>query len=146
MSIVFTEVPESYTLSSSEIVSVNGSTQDGHCNGTILVSPGMVECPIPHTNSFLYDGVIPTLTGLDGSEWANGLLTLNTSAISTRITFNFPNSPNYTGVESIRVVMLNCLQWGIGTSSINILGTYGGSSTDIIIGRFIPAMPTPVTL
>ena len=56
------------TLSSSEIVSVNGSTQDGHCDGAVLVSPEMVKCPMPRTNSFLYDGVIPTLTELDGSE------------------------------------------------------------------------------
>ena len=142
MSIVFKVVPESYTLSSSEIVSVNGSTQDGHCNGTLLVSPGMVECPMPRTNSFLHDGVIPTLTELDGSEWASGLLTLNPLAASTRITFNFPNTPYYNGVESVRVVMFNCPQWGIGTSSIDILGTYGGSSTDLIVGRITPAMTT----
>ena len=138
---VFTDAPESYTLSSSEIVSVNGSTQDGHCNGTTLVSQGMVVCPMPHTNSFLYDGIIPTLTELDGSEWASGLLTLNTSANSTRITFNFPNTPAYGGVASVQVVMFNCPQWGIGTSSINILGTVG-SLTDLFIGRIIPAMLT----
>ena len=96
---------------------------------------------MPQTNSFLYDGVIPSLSGLDGSEWASGLLTLNTSA-GTRITFNFPNTPeDYPGVESVRVVMFNCPQWGIGTSNINILGT-GDSSTDIIIGRIMPAMIT----
>ena len=139
--IVFTAVPDSYTLSSFEIVLVNGSTQDGHCNGATLESPGMVECPMPQTNSFLYDGVIPTLTGLDGSEWASGLLTLNTSAASTRITFNFPNTPGSAGVESVRVVMFNCPQWGIGTSSIDILGT-DGSSTDIIVGCIIPPLPT----
>ena len=107
MSIFFTEVPESYTLSSSEIVSVNGSIQDGHCNSTTLVSPGMVVCPMPCTNSFLYDGVIPTLTELDGSKLASGLLTLNTS---TRIIFNFTITPDYGGVESVRVVMFNCPQ------------------------------------
>ena len=107
MSIVFTAAPESYTLSSSEIVSVNGSTQDGHCNGAVLVSPGMVVCPMPSTNSFLYDGVIPTYTELDGSELASGLLTLYTS---TRIIFNFTITPYYGGVESVRVVMFNCLQ------------------------------------
>ena len=107
MSIVFTAAPESYTLSSSEIVSVNGSTQDGHCYGAVLVSPGMVVCPMPSTNSFLYDGVIPTHTELDGSELASGLLTLNTS---TRIIFNFTITPDYGGVESVRVVMFNCLQ------------------------------------
>ena len=101
MSIVFTAVPESYMLPSSEIVSVNGSTQDGHCNGTTLVCSGMVECPMPRTNSFLYDGVIPTLTELNGSEWASGLLTLNPLAASTRITFNFPITPAYSGVESV---------------------------------------------
>ena len=142
MSIVFKEVPESYTLSSSEIVSVNGSTQDGHCNGTTLVSPGIVECSMPRTNSFLYDGVIPILTELDGSEWAGRLLTLNTSATSTRITFNFPNTPYYSVVGSVRVVMFNCPQWGIGTISINIFGTDNGSSTVIIIGRIIPALTT----
>ena len=96
----------------------------------------MVVCPMPPTNSFLYDGVIPTLTWLDGSEWASRLLTLNTSAASTRITFNFPNTSAYGGVESVRVVMFNCPQWGIGTSSINILGTDG------FLGHIIPAMPT----
>ena len=110
------------TLSSSEIVSVNGSTQDGHCDGAVLVSPGMVKCPMPITNSFLYDGVIPTLTELDGSECASGLLTLNKSAASTRITFVFTNTPDYTGVEYVRVVMFNCPQWGTGPSYINILG------------------------
>ena len=138
---VFTAAPESYTLSSSEIVSVNGSTQDGHCNGATLVSPGMVVCPMPQTNSFLYDGVIPTLTGLDGSEWASGLLTLNTSAASTRITFDFTNTSDYTGVASVRVVMFNCPQWGIGTSNIKIL-VPGVSSTDIFLGDIIPAMLT----
>ena len=141
MSIAFTAVPESYTLSSSEIVSVDGSTQDGHCNGTILVSPGMVECPMPRTNSFLNDGDIPTLTGLNGSEWASGLITLNPLAASTRISFNFPNASAYGEVESVRVVMFNCPQWGIGTSSIDILGT-GSLSTDITVGRIIPAIPT----
>ena len=102
---------------------MNGSTQDGHYNGTSPVSPGMVVCPVSQTNSFLYDGVIPTLTGLDGSEWASGLLTLNTSAASTRITFNFTNTPAYGGVESVRVVMFNCPQWGIGMNGIVILGT-----------------------
>ena len=141
MYINVSDAPESYTLSSSEIVSVNGSTQDGHCNGATLVSPGMVECPMPRTNSFLYDGVIPTLTGLDGSEWASGLLTLNTSAASTRITFNFTSTQAYGGVECVRVVMFNCPQWGIGTSGINTLGD-DGYSTDIIVGLIIPAMHT----
>ena len=144
MSIVFTEVPESYTLSSSEIVSVNGSTQDGHCNGAVLVSPGMVECPMPHTNIFLYDGVIPIFTELDGSKWASGLLTLNPLAASTRITFNFPNTPAYGGVESVLVVMFNSPQWGIGTSRTNILGTVGGQTTDLVISYQL--CPLPVTL
>ena len=132
---VFTATPESYNLSFSEIVSVNGSTLDGHCNGATPVSPGMVECSMPHTNSFLYDGVIPTLTGLNGSEWASKLLTLSTSAASTKITFEFTSAIDYA-VESVRVVMFNCPQWGIGTSSINILGTDG------FLGHIIPAMPT----
>ena len=129
------------TLSSSEVVSINGSTQDGHCDGAVLVSPGIVKCPMPLINSFLYDGVIPTFTELDDSEWASGLLTLNTSASSTRITFVFTNTPDSTGVEYIRRVMFSCPQWGTGPSYINILGT-GGSSTDIFVGRIIPAMPT----
>ena len=102
MCIVFTAAPESYTLSSSEIVSVNGSTQDGHCNCASLVSPGMVICHMPHINSFLYDRVIPTLTELDGNEWAIGLLTPNTSVASTRITFDFTNIPAYGGVENVQ--------------------------------------------
>ena len=103
---------------------------------------------MPHSNIFLYDGVIPTLIEHDGSEWASGLLALNTSAASTRITFDFTSSlniPAYGGVENVRVVMFNCPQWGIGTSSIDILWT-GGSSTDIIVEDISHHLrPLPVT-
>ena len=77
------------------------------------------------TSSVLFDGHIPTLTGLDGDMWASQLLTIQTTARSTpnpnvfvaNVIFEFSvtETPVYRVVE---VVMFNCPQWGIGTTRI----------------------------
>ncbi len=64
-------------------------------------------------DSVLFDGNIPTLTGLDGDMWETQLLALNTSTLSS-ITFNFNGVSNYGGVGIIKVVMFktvfNCMK------------------------------------
>ena len=49
--------------------------------------------------SVLFDGKVSTLTGLDGNLWASQLLTINTTANTAEITFDFTDTPDYTGVE-----------------------------------------------
>ena len=74
-------------------------------------------CLNPRT-SVLF-GAIPTLTGLDGDQWANQLFALKGPSIE--ITFDFTGVSDYTGVEKIDVVMFNCPQWRIGLYTISIL-------------------------
>ena len=75
------------------------------------------RCPNPRT-SVLF-GTIPTLTRLDGDQWANQLFTLKGPSIE--ITFDFTGVSDYTGVEKIEVVMFNCPQWRIGLDTISII-------------------------
>ncbi len=65
--------------------------------------------------SVLFDGIIPTLTGLDGDMWATQLLTSHTFT-SSSITFNFNGIANYVGVGTIEVVMFSCSMRGIGAN------------------------------
>ncbi len=64
------------------IMSVNGSSEDGNCSLIVTI------CNEP-TTSVLQDGIIPTLTRLDGNMWASQLLTINTTHLTTYITFDF---------------------------------------------------------
>ncbi len=90
------------------IMSVNGSSEDGNCSLIVTI------CNEP-TTSVLQDGIIPTLTGLDGDMWASQLLTISST---TNITFDFQATQGYAGVERVEVVMFNCPEWGISVDSI----------------------------
>ena len=78
----------------------------------------MVVCDAPQDNSLLFDGDIPVLTGLDGEQWASGLLTLHTSGGTSQMKFRFDDAIN--NVKSIQVVMFNCPQWGISSMVTSI--------------------------
>ena len=66
----------------------------------------------------LFDGHIPTLTGLDGDMWASQLLTIQVAADPRKeITFWFHDTPTFTRVE---VLMFNCPQWELGVERIII--------------------------
>ena len=95
------------------MVSVNGSSVTGQCSN-VTNSGGIINCNDP-TSSVLFDGHIPTLTGLDGDTWASQLLTLRPFDGNSEITFEFTGSPN---IERVEVVMFNCPQWGIGVQTI----------------------------
>ncbi len=68
---------------------MNGSYENINCK---LASSARPRCREP-TTSVLQDGIIPTLTGLDGDLWASQLLTINTVLLSP-IT-----SPSYDGLR-----------------------------------------------
>ena len=68
----YTVEPSQYTAFSSK--AINGSSRDGHCLRYSNTETA-IHCFTPST-SVLFDGHIPTLTGLEGNTWASQLLTL----------------------------------------------------------------------
>ena len=96
-------------------MSVNGSSATGHC-------PKSYYQWRDPTSSVLQDGRVPTLTRLDGDYWASQLFTLHTTTrLATDITFDFRRTPDFTRVEIIEVVMLNCPEWGMEIQNIRLL-------------------------
>ncbi len=95
-------------------MSVNGSSEDGNCS-----LQAATTCNEP-TTSVLQDGIIPTLTELDGDTWASQLLTINPTDLTTDITFDFGATPGYVGVMRVEVVMFNCPELGISVDSITL--------------------------
>ena len=104
-------------------MAVNGSSSTGRCSNFIC-SSSRQNCLTPNS-SVLFDGNIPTLTGLDGDMWASQLLTINTTANTAEITFDFTDTPDYTGVGRVEVVMFNCPEWGI---SVRLIQLFSASS------------------
>ena len=96
---------------------MNGSSATGNCSSvTAFSNSRLTRCDAP-TSSVLFDGNIPTLTGLDGDMWASQLLTLQTS--SREIIFDFINSIEFR-VERIELVMFNCPEWGISVQTVRL--------------------------
>ncbi len=116
------------------IISVNGSSEDGNCS--LLATTTCIE----PTTSFLQDGIIPTLTGLDGDMWASQLLTINTDSPTTDITFDFEAAPGYFGVRRVEVVMFNCPEWGISVDSITLYESTCGASIRNILATISPTI------
>ena len=99
--------------------SVNGSCATGHCSsvtGNTCLDP---------TSSVLFDGIIPTLTGLNGNTWACQLLTMRTCTSFAVLSFDFTGTPNFVGLRRVEMVLFNCPQWDITFSSIQVVA--GGS-------------------
>ena len=133
--IIFTVYPEAYFTLASEKVSVNGSLPNGPCNGATLDS-SMVVCNTPQDNSLLFDGDIPVLTGLDGGQWASGLVTLNASDRTAEIKFTF--NQFFFVMNTVQVVMFNCPHWGISAKIISIFYAESISDGGIYVKSVIP--------
>ena len=109
--IIFVVVPAYYEFRDDQVQSVNGSSNTGHCSN---VSSTVSRCDSPST-SVLFDGIIPTLTALDGNMWATQLLTF-TSTGSGFLSFPF----RLNAIRRVGVVMFNCPQWGISLQNVTI--------------------------
>ena len=95
------------------------------------------RCDVP-TSSVLFDGNIPTLTGLGGDMWASQLLVLQLHNPNRRdIIFDFRGTPNYVGVE---LVMFNCPEWGIAVEVIELQGATSILGTASPRGSFRPTI------
>ena len=115
-------IPSSYITIDAQTVSVNGSSATGHCSS--ISSTGTASTCTDPTSSVLFDGVIPTLTGLDGDMWASQLLTLLRLSSNARATvlFDFTDKPGYVGLSGrLEVVMFNCPEKRISASTIRVL-------------------------
>ena len=119
-----TVLPSGYTAIIFGIRSANQSSPTGHCSNasdnTLSFDAGTrVSCPAP-ASSVLFDGNIPTLSGLDGNMWASQLLTMKAAQLFTIVNLDFSGVADYDGVGKIEVVMFNCPQWGIAADSITV--------------------------
>ena len=119
--------PERYTFLTG--TSVNGSSPTGNCSN-VSMDDTMITCLQP-TSSVLFDGRVPTLTGLDGDMWASQLLTINTMESLTILIFDFTDTPGYVGIQRVEVVMLNCPQWGIASTTITLTATGRGQPFNV---------------
>ena len=100
---------------------MSGSSATGHCSS--ISSTGVRSTCRDPISSVLFDGVIPTLTGLDGDMWASQLLTLQKRTNTERATvlFDFTDTPGYVGLSGrLEVVMFNCLKKRISASTIRV--------------------------
>ena len=119
-------------------MAVNGSSSTGRCS-SYIISNSRQNCLIP-TSSVLFDGNVPTLTGLDGDMWASQLLTINTTANTADITFDFTRTPDYTGVRRVEVVMFNCPEWGISVSTIALFVATSTSGSRSFVTSISPTI------
>ena len=87
---------------------MSGSSATGHCSSVSSTEVMTSICADP-TSSVLFDGVIPTLTELDGDMWASQLLTFQTTDTRASVLFDFTDTPGYVGLSGrLEVVMFNC--------------------------------------
>ena len=109
--------PSVFSFITADTISVNGSSATGHCS-SIEDNRERTNCLDP-ASSVLFDGVIPTLTGLDGDMWANQLLTLHSNS-TTSIVFSFKNV-GIPVVRRVKMVLFICEEWGISVESIKLV-------------------------
>ena len=114
-------------------MSVSGSSATGNCS-SVSNTRAKSTCTDP-TSSVLFDGVIPTLTGLDGDMWASQLLTLQKKTIARpSVTFDFTGTQDYVGLSGrLEVVMFNCPERGISASAIRVPTSSSTSVTNFMV-------------
>ena len=106
---------------------MNGSSPTGNCCN-VSMDDTMTTCSKPNS-SVLFDGHVPTLTGLDGDMWASQLLTIQTKKSPINVIFDFSDTPGYDRIERVEVVMFNCPQWGIASTTITLTGATARGQT-----------------
>ena len=99
-------------------MSVNSSSATGNCSNVTLSDNGISQTCSNPTSSVLFDGHIPTLTGLDGDLWASQLLTIEQAFNILQVHFYFTTAPSIMAVE---VVAFICPEWDIAADSIHLL-------------------------
>ena len=113
-------IPSHFNFSTLGVLAANGSSATGHCSDVTLHLNTLSTCSSP-ASSVLFDGVIPTLTALDGNTWARQLMILQEPLFGDSQYHDIVVS-SFASIHHIRrveVVLFNCPQWGTVTK-INI--------------------------
>ena len=127
-------IPSHFTFSTLGVQAANGSSATGHCSDVTPNIDSSSTCS-PPASSVLFDGVIPTLTALDGNTWARQLMILQRPSFG-RSSFSMGLSFANAWIRRVEVVLFNCPQWGIAVNRISIGFLYLGNSyyTDYAYG------------
>ena len=98
---------------------MNGSEIDAHCSNIVNSGDGTIICTDP-ASSVLFDGQIPTLTGLDSNMWASQLLTLDTIDGFATIALEFTDSSHCNMLENLDISLFHCPEWNITVQTIRL--------------------------
>ena len=120
-------IPSHFNFSTLGILAANGSSATGHCSDVTLHLNALSTCSSP-ASSVLFDGVIPTLTALDGNTWARQLMILQRPMFGSS-SFNIYSSFTNARIRRVEVVLFNCPQWDIAVNRIAIRFLYPGYSS-----------------
>ena len=117
-------IPSHFNFSTLGVLAVNGSSAIGHCPDVTPNIDSFSTCSSP-ASSVLFDGVIPTLTALDGNTWATQLMILQSSLYGSS-SFHIYSSFANTSIGRVEVVLFNCPQWDISVYSIHVAVLHSG--------------------
>ena len=118
-------IPSHFNFSTLGVQAVNGSSATGHCSDVTQHLNSLSTCSSP-ASSVLFDGVIPTLTALDGNTWARQLMILQRPLFGSS-SFNIYSSFTNAWIRRVEVVLFNCPQWGTAVNRIGIEFLYSGN-------------------
>ena len=118
VSVTLTVIPSHFNFSTLGVQAANGSSATGHCSNVTLNLDYYSKCSSPNS-SVLFDGVIPTLTGLDGNTWARHLMILQQPMFGSSSFYIYSSFTN-ASIRRVEVVLFNCPQWGTAVDRISI--------------------------
>lgn len=101
-----------------------------HCSSVTVAKSILIatNCSQPSTSVLFDYDISSDISGLDNTSGASGLLTLYSNTHGKTLDFDFTQTPGYSGIRRIEVVMFNCRQRGTATLSIQVLGAESQSS------------------
>ena len=111
-------IPSHFNFSTLGVLAVNGSSATGHCSDVTLNLNTLSTCSSP-ASSVLFDGVIPTLTALDGNTWARQLMILQQPLYGSSQYYVTSSFASIHHIRRVEVVLFNCPQWGTVARNIN---------------------------
>ena len=104
----------------------------GSCSDIVNSGGGIVTCRQP-TTSVLFDGNILRDT------WAWQLFTLQRVDSKAEVTSDFTDTPGYTGVWGVEVVMFNCPEWGLAAQEVRLLEINFGVRATVLREENLPS-------
>ena len=123
-----TVIPSHFNYTTLAVLAANGSSATGNCPDVPSWFT-VATCSSP-ASSVLFDGVIPTLTALDGNTWARQLMILQRAIFQSYDSFRiFSSFANARRIRRVEVVLFNCPQWGTAVHTIYVTFLYPGYSS-----------------